>query len=98
MAVIDDLKTLTGQSDSILNIYIHRANAAIKSYLNVDDSFDVETNYHDAVIEYVSECIAKKGNEGVKQFTQGSRQGTYTDGLTEDVKALLPPPFVRMMG
>ena len=99
MAVMDDLKILTNASEDILNIYIRRAETAISKYLNNDlDNTAVETNYPDAVIEYVSECIAKKGNEGVKQFTQGSRQGTYTDGLTEDVKALLPLPFVRMMG
>ena len=98
MAVLDDLKILTGQSEDILNIYIHRANAAIRSYLNVADTVDIEATYPDAVIEYVTECISKKGNEGIKQFTQGNRQGTYNDGLTEDVKALLPLPYVKMMG
>ena len=98
MAVLDDLKILTGQSEDILNIYIHRANAAIRSYLSIDNTVDVEIAYPDAVIEYVTECISKKGNEGIKQFTQGNRQGTYNDGLTEDVKALLPLPYVKMMG
>lgn len=98
MAVLDDLKTLTGQSESILNVYIRRATVAIKSYLNLTDTIDIETNYPDAVIEYVTECLNKKGNEGVKQFAQGSRQGTYIDGLTDDVRALLPLPFVHMMG
>lgn len=98
MSVLDDLTILTGQNENILNIYIRRADTAIINYLNVDNNFDVETNYPDAVIEYVSECLSKKGNEGVKQFTQGSRQGTYDSGLNDDVKALLPLPFVRMMG
>lgn len=98
MPVLDDLKTLTGQSENILNIYIRRATTAIRSYLNIDDTADIENTYPDAVIEYVSECLSKKGNEGMKQFVQGSRQGTYEDGITEDVKALLPLPYVRMMG
>jgi len=98
MTVLEDLKTLTGQSESILNIYIRRADTAIKNYLNVTDNVKVETTYPDAVIEYVTECLSKKGNESIKQFTQGSRQGIYVDGLTEDVKALLPLPFVRVMG
>jgi hypothetical protein len=98
MAVLDDLKILTNMNESILNIYIRRADTAIRNYLNIDDTVDIETNYPDAVIEYVTECLTKKGNEGIKQFTQGGRQGTYDSGLNEDVKALLPPPFARMMG
>lgn len=99
MAVIEDLKTLTGQAENILAIYIRRADTAISNYLNNNlESTTIEEKYPDAVIEYVTECIAKKGNESLKQFTQGSRQGTYVDGLTEDVKALLPAPYAKLMG
>jgi hypothetical protein len=99
MNVVDDLKTLTGQNESFLTIYIRRADTAISNYLNNNlDGATIEEKYPDAVIEYVTECIAKKGNESLKQFTQGSRQGTYVDGLTADVKALLPPPYAKLMG
>lgn len=99
MAVIDDLKVLTDQNESILAIYIRRADTAISNYLNNGlDSTVIEEKYPDAIIEYVTECFTKKGNESLKQFTQGSRQGTYVDGLTEDVKALLPPPYAKLMG
>lgn len=98
MAALDDLKTITNVSESILNIYIRRACVLIKNYLNVADTVDVASTYPDAVIEYVTERLSKKGNEGLKQFVQGGRQGTYVDGLTEDVKVLLPSPFVKMIG
>lgn len=99
MAVLDDLKAVTGITDeNLLNIYIRRANAAIDNYLNIDSTIDITATFPDAVIEYASECLSRKGNEGMKQFTQGNRQGTYDSGLNDDVKALLPAPFVRMMG
>lgn len=93
-----ELKTLTNAADDILNIYINKAVTAIQNYLNVDDTVDIQNIYPDAIEEYVVECLNRRGNEGTKQFTQGGRQGTYEFGLNDDVKALLPVPFVHMMG
>lgn len=100
--VTAELKTLTGTADNILSIYINRAVTAIKKYLNLsddDDTTNIQSTYPDAVEEYVTECLNRKGNEGVKQFMQGSRQGTYVNGgISDDVAALLPAPYVKMMG
>lgn len=102
MAVLDDCKVLLGvtdtSKDAVLNLYIRRANTLINTYLNVSAPVDTSADYPDAVIEYVTECLQRQGNEGVKQYMQGSRQGTYETGLSDEVKALLPPPFVRMYG
>jgi len=59
---------------------------------------NVPVIYADALTEYVMLRYRKKGNEGVKQYSQGSRSGTYEDGLQQSVKALLPSPFIKMMG
>jgi len=59
---------------------------------------DVPVVYPDAVIEYVTICMNKRGNEGIKQSSQGSRSQTYDDSLPSSVRALLPVPFARMMG
>jgi hypothetical protein len=99
MSVMDDVKILLNADASkepILNLYIRKANTLINNYLNV--TVDSSTLYPDSVIEYVVLCYRKKGNEGLKQFTQGARSGTYEDNLPQSVKALLPLPSIRMMG
>lgn len=101
MSVLTDIQVLTDTSliEAKLNIYIRRGTSLIKIYLN-NDSYtdDIETLYPDAIIEYVTICINKRGNEGLKQFQQGSRGGTYNNDLPDSVKALLPLPSVKLMG
>lgn len=111
MDLLDDVKTVLGindaSKDGLLTIYIRKGVTLITNYMNAPDvpvtdpptpPVDVQIVYADALIEYVTSCYRKKGNEGVKSFGQGSRSGTYEDGLQESVKALLPSPFIRMMG
>ena len=101
MAALDDCKTLLGISgnskDTVLTLYIRRAVTAIKTYLNAE-SINPETDYPDAVAQCVMEAVQRQGNEGLNQFMQGSRQGTYEKGLSDEVKALLPLPFIQMCG
>jgi hypothetical protein len=99
--ILDDLKVLLNVNEtkeSILTLYIRKAKTLISNYLNSKSTLDIETLYPDAVIEYVIINYTKRGNEGIKQFSQGSRSGTYGDDLPDSVKALLPLPSVRMMG
>lgn len=58
---------------------------------------DVPTTYSDAVIEYVTICMNKRGNEGLKQFGQGGRSGTYGNDLPDSVIALLPLPYAKLL-
>lgn len=93
---IDDLQVLfPNASVPLLNIYIRKATTMILNYLNSDNILDAD-NYIDAVVEYVTLCLNKKGNEGLQSFGQGSRSGTYVSDLTQSVKALLPMPYVKM--
>lgn len=104
MAVLDDIKELKGWQDSShdgkINIYIRRATTLIRNYLNLDsnNTTDIANTYQDACVAYVMEQFDRKGNEATKQYTQGSRSGTYGNDLSENVKNLLPTPYVRMMG
>lgn len=102
MAVLDDLQIVLGvtDQDNLLNLYIRKAVTLITIYLNMKPAapaIDIAATYPDAVIEYVTICMNKRGTEGLKQFTQGSRNGTYGNDLPDSVKALLPPPFVTML-
>jgi len=107
--LLDDIKTILGKEsdysiDNLLGVYIRRGVTLITNYMNAPITdpptlpVDVETVYADALIEYTTLCYRKRGNEGVKSFGQGSRSGTYEDGLSESVKSLLPSPYIRMMG
>ncbi|MDF2804125.1 MAG: phage gp6-like head-tail connector protein [Anaerocolumna sp.] len=100
MAVLEDVKTLKSIGDSskdnIINIYIRKGKTLISNYLN--KTVDVETDYPDALVQYVIECMNKSGNEGLKQFGQGSRNGTYGNELSDSVLALLPVPYATITG
>jgi len=104
MAVLNDVKILKNitdtNRDNEINIYIRRATTLIGNYLNLDsnNTTDIENTYQDACIAYVMEQLSQKGNEGIKQYSQGSESGTYGSDLSENVKALLPTPYARMMG
>lgn len=99
--VIDDIKTILDikdtTKDSILTLYIRKATTLIKNYLLCDDTLDISTTYPDAVIEYVIICMNRRGNEGIKQSSQGSRSQTYTSDLPDSVIALLPVPYAVLI-
>lgn len=98
MAVLDDIKIMIGDvSDSLINIYIRKSTTLIKNYLNItDETIDISALYEDAIIEFVIINYNKRGNEGIKNYSQGSRSGTYGDDIPQSVKALLPLPAIRM--
>ena len=110
---LSDIKEVLGiletdtSKDNLLNIYIRKGTTLITNYMNAPDipitdpptlPVDVAVVYIDALVEYVTLCYRKKGNEGIKSFGMGSSSGTYEDGLSESVKVLLPSPYVRMIG
>ena len=109
--LLDDIKTVLNitdtSKDTLLAVYIRKGTTLITNYMNAPDvpvtdpitpPVDVATAYADALIEYVTLCYRKRGNEGVSQASQGSRGVTYESGLPDSVKGLLPSPFIRMVG
>jgi hypothetical protein len=99
MAILDDAKIILNVSnqDALISIYLRQGSTLIKNYLKIDN-LDVEATYLDALLQYIVEAFRKHGLEGTKQFSQGSRSGTFTDGLSSDVKVLLPLPRIKLMG
>jgi hypothetical protein len=100
LPVLVDLQTLKPTvNDALLSIYIRRAETAIGKYLNNGlDNATIETDYPDAVIQFVLEALNRQGDEGVKQSNVSSVQNTYELGMSESVKALLPLPYAKLMG
>ncbi|NFL87476.1 phage head-tail connector protein [Clostridium botulinum] len=106
--MLNDIKELLGikneSEDSKLNLYIKMAITLIKKYLNnenFDDSY-IEENFSMAIILIVSNAYEykKSGNKGnIKSISQGARNITYGDNtafcITDDIKALLPAPYIK---
>ena len=110
--LLDDIKVILGKEsdnsiDNLLTIYIRQGVTRVTNYMNFPDvpitdpvtpPIDVSTTYADALIEFVLLAYQKRGNGGIKSFSQGSRSVTYESNLPDSVKDLLPSPFIRMMG
>lgn len=99
MAVLDDVKTELGivgnNQDEKLNLYIRQGKIKISNYLNSSTAIDIEATYPDALFEYVVARFHRHGNEGTKQYSQGSRSGTFEDGLPQSVIDSLPAPYAK---
>ena len=79
----------------------------IKGYLNVtgDPKLTKEyglSNYGIAVQVLVEKAESYKVMPGVKSFSEGGQSMTFSDEgkwtVTDDIKDLLPAPFVKLMG
>ncbi|MBE6071045.1 MAG: phage head-tail connector protein [Clostridium butyricum] len=100
-----DIKEDDTTKDSKLKIYISTAEKMIISYLNNDgiDKDYVEENFGEAVVLMVSNAYEYQKaniNRNVKSETQGDRSRTYIDGntafaITDDIKTLLPVPYIK---
>jgi len=82
-------------SNEILTYYISKAELAIKNYSNIDtipDSFII------AIVELAIYFYKNKDLVGIKSMMQGSRSQSISEGIPEEIKALLPIPKVKVMG
>ena len=109
--MLDQVKEFLGikeddiSNDSKLKIYISTAEKMIINYLNNDniDNDYVEENFNEAVILMVSNAYEYNKaniNRNIKSETQGDRSRIYIDNniafaITEDIKALLPVPYIK---
>ena len=94
--------------DAALNILKNRAVTVVNNYLNsaTYDSAYIEENFADAVVQLTYNAFNIKGKENIQSESQGSRSvsyktfTTFSDGsaytITQDIKAFLPKPFMRM--
>lgn len=103
--ILDDVKTLVGidaadlSKDPTLTIFKNRAITFVGNYLNnsIFDAVYIEANFADALVELVYNAYALKGKGNIQSESQGSRSVTYKEfEITQDVKALLPLPSIRM--
>lgn len=93
--------------DELLEIFCDISIQKIIKYLNNPNisEFDIVERYSSALVLCIKDAYNyhknKLKNEGIKQQSQGSRSVTFdlsnNVGLSDDVKACLPLPKVRVM-
>jgi hypothetical protein len=107
MTFDEKLATLFPDLDaSTLVIYRSMSCDAIRNYMNVDATIYtddvVEATYQSGILQLISNKIKFDDMDGIKSTTVSSIGITYADNkglaITDDVKALLPPPYVRVYG
>ena len=99
MKIFDTVTKLTGCKDkALLNYYQAIVFDDIKNYLNrdFDDEF-IEEKFEIAVIRLMVKKI-KQGAAGrqIKSYTQGERSVTYEDSIDDDIKTILPKPYLKL--
>lgn len=105
MNVLDDIREILNIKDEskdyfLLHIYVRQSKARIKKYLNTPEELDViESKYSDAIIVDTVETYQNRGISGnVSSKTEGIVSVSFSShGLSDNVKSLLPRPYVRMM-
>ena len=102
--LIEDLIKLNPKiEDFKLQLYQDVVISKIKNYLNLTDSSDdvIIKNYSTAIKVGVCDEIQRNKHKNIRTMTQGQRSVTYSDSktsLSDDVKDLLPKPFIKLMG
>ena len=99
MKIFDTVTKLTGCEDRVLlNYYQTMVCDDIKNYLNrdFDDEF-IEEKFEIAVIRLMVKKI-KQGAAGrqIKSYKQGERSVTYEDSIDDDIKTILPKPYLKL--
>ena len=102
--ILDDLLVLLDKDESIypiLSIYKNSAITKVKNYLNssIYDAAYIENNFADAITELIYNAYMGRNKNNIQAESQGSRSTTYKTGIvaiTDDIKKLLPCPFVGM--
>ncbi|MGJ0908857.1 hypothetical protein [Clostridium botulinum] len=79
-----------------------KAILAIKNYLNKDSEDDYILTNYDLAVDQLIQNAAKLENiktPGVKSMSEGNQSISFDSNpwsITDDIKALLPTPYVRM--
>ena len=106
--MIDSIKALLSikdnSQDDLITLYINRAITVIGNYIN-NKKYDkelIEVEFPEAIIALVENAYKENtsSTKGIKSKSQGARSITYADEkgftITDDIKSLLPTPFIRM--
>lgn len=102
--MIEQIKSIievSTEEEIKLQLYINIATRLIKNYIN-NDKFNmdyIKKEYEDVIVLIVVNALTLK-NDGIRSITEGDTSISYFDDksfcITNDIKSLLPIPFVKM--
>lgn len=85
-----------------LELYLDIALVKIENYLNTDmDKITLIDNYKTAIIVAIDNEINLADKKNISMIKEGNISITYKENsskLSSEVKALLPRPFIKLMG
>ena len=85
-----------------LELYLDIALVKIKNYLNTDmTDTSLISNYRTAIIVAIDNEINLADKKNISMIKEGNISITYKENsskLSSEVKALLPRPFIKLMG
>lgn len=85
-----------------LELYLDISLVKIKNYLNTDmDKITLIDNYKTAIIVAIDNEINLVDKKNISMIKEGNISITYKENsskLSSEVKALLPRPFIKLMG
>ena len=85
-----------------LELYLDISLVKIKNYLNTDmDKITLIDNYKTAIIVAIDNEINLADKKNISMIKEGNISITYKENsskLSSEVKALLPRPFIKLMG
>lgn len=84
-----------------ISIEQKKAIAVIKNYLNVDWDDDYILSEYDFVVDQLIENSKMAANASIKSISEGNQSISYKDNsgawtITDDIKAMLPKPYIKM--
>lgn len=84
-----------------ISIEEKKAIAIIKNYLNVEwDDEEILLKYDFVVAQIIENATAIRRPLGVNSITEGKQSMSFDNtvpwSITDDIKAMLPKPFIKM--
>lgn len=84
-----------------ISIEQKKAIAVIKNYLNVDWEDEYILTKYDFVVDQLIENSKLASNASIKSISEGNQSISYKDNsgawtITDDIKAMLPKPYIKM--
>ncbi|WP_317312282.1 hypothetical protein [Clostridium thermobutyricum] len=103
MEFLEELQTSYPKiSSKKLELYLNISLVKIKNYLNTDmGKITLINNYKTAIIVAIDNEINLADKKNISTIKEGNISITYRENsskLSSEVKALLPRPFVKLMG
>lgn len=80
--------------DELLNLLIGIAQDMIKQYCAIDV---LDDTFNNAIILLAAYLYNMRGKEGFNSVSQGARSVSLKHEIPDDIKAILPPPRVRVV-